>query len=255
MNELSSILIIEDEKPNAERLERLLKQLRPSVKILEVLDSVADTALWFNNTGALPGVVMMDIRLSDGLSFEIFDKVSISCPVIFTTAYDEYAVRAFKYNSIDYLLKPVDEDELSNALRKVELANIQKVSQESIQGLLNYFQPKEFRSRFLLPYRDGYKTVLVEEVCYFYSQQKVTLAKLKSGGTEVVPQTMEELEQQLNPKLFFRANRQFIVHIDAIKQIHNHFNGKLKIELKNSDETEVIVSREKAQLLKNWLDY
>ncbi len=254
MRDIKSILIIEDEKPNAQRLERLLKELRPSAKVADVLDGVAEAVLWFKNN-RLPDVVMLDVRLSDGLSFDIFDKADIRCPVIFTTAYDEYALRAFKYNSIDYLLKPIEGDELLKALEKVEALNTPPLNQEAIQGLLNYFQPKDFRTRFLLPYRDGYKTVQVEEVSYFFSQQKVTCAKLKSGSIEMVPQTMEELEQQLNPRLFFRANRQFIIHIDAIKQLHNYFNGKLKVELKNSDEAEVIVSREKAQLLKNWLDF
>ncbi len=198
---------------------------------------------------------MMDIRLSDGLSFEILEKVTLKCPIIFTTAYDEYAVRAFKYNSIDYLLKPIEKEELYAALKKVAANTSQHLDQNMLQGLLNFMQPKDFRSRFLLPYRDGYKTILIEDVFYFYSEHKITHAKLKSGATEIIPQTLEELENQLNPKLFFRANRQFIIHIDAIKQLHNYFNGKLKIELKNNDETEILISREKAQTIKNWLDY
>jgi len=189
------------------------------------------------------------------LSFEILEKSTITCPIIFTTAYDEYAVRAFKFNSIDYLLKPVEKEELQQALQKLDLFKEQSFTQDSLRGLLDAIQPKEYRSRFLLPYRDGYKTVLVQDVVYFYSELKMTHARLKSGETETLLQTMEELEQQLNPRLFFRANRQFIVHIDAIKQLHNYFNGKLKVELKNNDKTEILVSREKAQSIKQWLDY
>lgn len=251
---ITNVLIIEDEKLNADRLKRLLKEIKPSIQILDVLDNITDSVNWFQNNES-PDLVMMDIRLSDGLSFEILESVKIDCPIIFTTAFDEYAVRAFKFNSIDYLLKPVEKKELENALIKLDNLKLQQVSQTPIQGLLDFIYPKDFRTRFLLPYKDGYKTILVEDIQYFYSEFKLTHAKLKCGTVEIVPQTLEELEQQLNPKVFFRANRQYIVHIDAIKRLHNHFNGKLKVEIKQSEDVEILVSREKAQLLKNWLDY
>lgn len=250
---INNILIIEDEKPNADRLRRLIKLIRPRAEVLAVLESIADTVEWLSQN-AQPDLIMIDVRLSDGLSFEIFERVKIECPVIFTTAYDEYAVRAFKYNSIDYLLKPVEQEELENALREAESLS-DRFSIRSLEGLLNFMQPKEFRNRFLLPFKDGYKSVLVSDVIYFYSEFKITRAKLADGSEEVVPQTMEELEQQLNPKLFFRANRQFIIHIDAIQQVHHYFNGKLKIDIRNNYDVELVVSREKANLLKNWLDY
>lgn len=251
---ITNVLIIEDEKLNADRLKRLLKEIKPSIQILDVLDNIADSITWFQSNES-PDLVMMDIRLSDGLSFEILESIKIDCPIIFTTAFDEYAVRAFKFNSIDYLLKPVEKKELENALIKLDSLKLQQTNQDPIQGLLDFIYPKDFRTRFLLPYKDGYKTILVEDIQYFYSEFKLTHAKLKCGTVEIVPQTLEELEQQLNPKVFFRANRQFIVHIDAIKRLHNHFNGKLKIEIKHSEDVEILVSREKAQLLKNWLDY
>ncbi|MFD2522847.1 LytR/AlgR family response regulator transcription factor [Emticicia soli] len=250
---INRILIIEDEKPNADRLQRLIKTIRPKASIVAVLDSIADSVDWFN-TNDNPDVVMMDVRLADGISFDIFARVNINCPIIFTTAYDEYAVRAFKYNSVDYLLKPVEPEELEAAFEKLETF-VSGQQEKSIEGLLNYLKPKEFRSRFLLPYRDGYKSLMVEDIIYFYSELKITRATLHTGTEEIVPQTLEELEQQLDPKLFFRANRQFIVHINAIQQIHNYFNGKLKIDIKNDPEVEIIVSREKANLLKNWLDF
>jgi len=250
---MNNILIIEDEKPNADRLKRLIRTLRPQVEVLAVLDSVTDTVEWFQGN-TTPDAVMMDVRLSDGLSFDILEKINIPCPIIFTTAYDEYAVRAFKYNSIDYLLKPVQEDELEAALSKLE-ASMQRISRPALEGLLNFIQPKEYRSRFLLPYRDSYKSILVSDIAYFCHELKITRARLFDGSEEIVPQTMEELEAQLNPKCFFRANRQYIIHIDAIKQIHNYFNGKLKVDIKNNPAAEVVVSREKAALLKSWLDY
>lgn len=249
---IQNVLIIEDEKPNADRLKRLIHTAFPHLNILAVLECVGECIEWFRENEH-PDVVMMDVRLSDGLSFEIFEKVEVKSPVIFTTAYDEYAVRAFKYNSIDYLLKPVDPKELQAAFEKLMSQNAQK--SPSLEGLLNFLHPKTFRTRFLLPYKDGYKTLLVSDIAYFYSEFKITRVKLYNGSEEVVPHTLEELEQQLDPKSFFRANRQFIVHMDAIQQVHNHFNGKLKVDIRNNPETEIIVSREKAGLLKNWLDF
>lgn len=251
---IQKVLIIEDERPNADRLERLIKSVRPNAQIVDVLECICESIEWFESH-EMPDVVMMDIRLSDGLSFEIFEKTTISCPIIFTTAYDEYAVKAFKYNSIDYLLKPVELDELERAFQKLESTS-SAPEPASLANLLNYFQPKDFRARFLLPYRDGYKSLQINDISYFYSKLKITRAKLHNGSEEIIPLTMEELEEQLNPKDFFRANRQFIIHVDAIEQIHNYFNGKLKVDLKRAPEDmELIVSREKASLLKAWLDF
>ncbi|MDI9877371.1 LytR/AlgR family response regulator transcription factor [Flectobacillus rivi] len=251
---IQKVLIIEDERPNADRLERLIKSVRPNAQIVDVLECICESIEWFESH-EMPDVVMMDIRLSDGLSFEIFEKTTISCPIIFTTAYDEYAVKAFKYNSIDYLLKPVELDELERAFQKLESTS-SAPEPASLANLLNYFQPKDFRTRFLLPYRDGYKSLQINDISYFYSKLKITRAKLHNGSEEIIPLTMEELEEQLNPKDFFRANRQFIIHVDAIEQIHNYFNGKLKVDLKRAPEDmELIVSREKASLLKAWLDF
>ncbi|UKB84072.1 LytTR family DNA-binding domain-containing protein [Chryseobacterium sp. MEBOG06] len=252
---LNKILIIEDEKPNADRLKRLLLKLRPNAEIVAVEDSITSSVNWLENNPA-PDMIMMDVRLADGLSFEIFNKFEVRSPVIFTTAYDEYAVQAFKYNSIDYLLKPVEEEELDIALRRYEtfIETVPFVG-TAIEGLLNYIQPKDYRKRFLIAHRDGYKTVLAEDILYFYTELGMSKAMLATGIVENVPQTLEELEKQLDPKSFFRANRQFIIHIDSVKQISNHFNGKLKLELRKQPEMEVIVSREKASTFKSWMDY
>lgn len=252
---LNKILIIEDEKPNADRLKRLLLKLRPHAEVVSVEDSIISSVNWLENNPA-PDMIMMDVRLADGLSFEIFNKFEVRSPVIFTTAYDEYAVQAFKYNSIDYLLKPIEEEELDMALRRYEtfIETVPFVG-TAIEGLLNYIQPKDYRKRFLIAHRDGYKTVLAEDILYFYTELGISKAMLNTGIVENVPQTLEELEKQLDPKFFFRANRQFIIHIDSVRQISNHFNGKLKLELRKQPEMEVIVSREKASIFKSWMDY
>lgn len=252
---INKILIVEDERPNADRLKRLLLKLRPHIEILSVEDSITSTVNWLENN-VVPDVIMMDIRLADGLSFEIFNKHEVKSAVIFTTAYDEYAVQAFKYNSIDYLLKPIEEEELDAALKRYEtFMEAVPVVGSAIEGLLNYIQPKDYRKRFLIVHRDGYKTVLAEDILYFYTELGISKAMLNTGVVENIPQTLEELEKQLDPKSFFRANRQFIIHIDSVKQIFNHFNGKLKLELRKQPEMEVIVSREKASIFKSWMDY
>lgn len=250
---IMTILIIEDEKLNAERLTRLISAIRPQANVLAVLESVIDSVQWLR-TNPCPDLIMMDVQLSDGLSFEIFEKIKPECPVIFTTAYNEYAVQAFKHDSIDYLLKPVEQEELLYAFEKTErLTQLDK--QKTIEGILSFVQPKDYRSRFLLPFRDGYKTVLVSNIVYFYSENKITRAKMNNGTEEVLPQTMEDLEQQLNPKYFFRANRQYIIQIDSIDQVYNYFNSKLKVVLKKYPDEEIIVSREKAPMLKTWMDF
>lgn len=252
---INKILIIEDEKPNADRLKRLLLKLRPHMEILSVEDSIISAVNWLENN-VVPDIIMMDVRLADGLSFEIFNKFDIRSPVIFTTAYDEYAVQAFKYNSIDYLLKPIEEEELDQALRRYEtFIETAPFIGTAIEGLLNYMQPKNYRKRFLIPHRDGYKTVMAEDILYFYIEFGGSKAMLTTGIVENIPQTLEELEKQMDPKFFFRANRQFIIHIDSVKQIFNHFNGKLKLELRKHPDMEVIVSREKSSVFKSWLDY
>ena len=247
------ILIIEDEKHNASRLQRLLLEIDPTLEIVEILETVKDSIKWFKNHAA-PDVALMDIRLSDGLSFDIFDKIQIDCPVIFTTSYDEYAVRAFKVNSIDYLLKPVEKDELKDALEKVH--NIKKKVVSDMEQLINLFQERKtiYRKRFLIPKGNGYRTILVEDVDYFFSELKVTYLVTNKNDRIVLQQILEDLEDELDPDLFFRANRQYIININSIHMIRNGLNGKLKVLLKNNQSNEVIVSKDKASLLKKWLD-
>jgi len=247
---INNILIIEDEKPNADRLIRLLGAEIPQVNILAVLDSISDSVKWFQNNPC-PDVVMMDVRLTDGLSFGIFEKVKINCPVIFTTAYDEYALQAFKHNGIDYLLKPIEPEELANSLNKLSWIGA-VYDDRSIERLLNELRPKNYKNKFLLPFKDGFRVVQVSEMMYIGVEHRITTAYLVNGTEAILPNTLEEIEEQLDPKLFFRANRQYIIHIDAMKQLLNYFNGKLKVILKGTD-VEIIVSRDKAAALKVWI--
>lgn len=254
MKLVQKILILEDEKLNAERIKRLLLEIRPDVEIVGILGSVTKAADWLS-ANECPDLILMDVQLADGLSFEVFNRVDVRCPVLFTTAYDEYAVKAFKYNSVDYLLKPIDQDELEAALVKFE-NSLQPPSSlsPSIEDLLAMMQPKEYRTRFLLPYRDAYRKINVEDIAFFYSHLNISYAIFFNGEKAVVPQTLETLEQELEPKNFFRVNRQYIVQVNAVEQVHNFFNGKLKLKIKNAGE-DVIVSRTKAPLFKLWMDY
>ncbi|MBE9602336.1 LytTR family DNA-binding domain-containing protein [Pedobacter sp. MC2016-24] len=252
---LRKILILEDEKLNSDRIKRLILQIRPHMEIAGVLTSVKKTVDWFAENES-PDLILMDIQLADGLSFEVFNLADVKCPVIFTTAYDEYAVKAFKYNSIDYLLKPIEQDQLEAAIIKFEHTAQRSYQQSpSIEELLRQIQPKEYRSRFFLPYRDGYRKINMEDIAFFNAHLNVSYANLFNGEQVVVPQVLETLEQELNPKNFFRVNRQYIVHVNSIEKVDNFFNGKLKLKLKNCADTGVIVSRTKAPLFKTWLDY
>jgi len=249
---INRIVIVEDEKLNTDRLKRLINEIKPEAVIAATLESISEAMDWFGKNEK-PDAIMMDIRLSDGLSFEILNNIKLDCPIIFTTAYDEYAVQAFKYNSVDYLLKPIEKDELAIALKKVEDIDAAFSNQQSIESLLKYVQQKEYRTRFLIPYRDGYKTITVNEVACIYVELKNCKARLLNGGDILLSQSMEELEQQLDPKIFFRANRQYIININVVKHVVNYFNGKLKVIL-NDIDFEIVVSRDKSNLLKGWLD-
>jgi len=250
---MQRILLLEDEKLNADRLQRLLKELRPTAVIVAVLSSVKKAVAWLSENEA-PDLILMDIHLSDGLSFEIFHLVTISAPVVFTTAHDAYALKAFQYNSIDYLLKPVVVTDLERSLVKYE-HNKQSVPPANIEKLIAQLQPKEYRNRFLLPHKEGYLKINTEDIAYFNSQLNITYARLFDGTQVIVPQTLEVLEQEVSPKSFYRINRQYIVHINAIEKVDNYFNGKLKLQIKNCQDTAILVSRLKAPLFKNWLDY
>ncbi|MBN9383941.1 MAG: response regulator transcription factor [Chitinophagaceae bacterium] len=246
------VLIIEDERLNANRLQKILMEINPEIEVAGILVSVADSINWLN-THPEPDIILMDIRLSDGLSFDIFTQKNVSCPVIFTTAYDEYAVRAFKANGIDYLLKPVEKEELQAALQKAE--NSRYSSLKELRELVKLIKDKavSYRRRFLLAHRDEYKTIEVSDVAFIFSESRISHLVLSNGSIEILTETMDDLEGELDPGVFFRASRQFLITVQSIEAIHNHFNGRLKVSLKKFPDKEVLVSKDKAPLFKKWL--
>lgn len=249
------VVIIEDEKPNVLRLRKLLAEIDSTIEVVATLDTVTGSVAWFQENEA-PDVALMDIRIADGLSFDIFPKVNVPCPVIFTTAYDEYAVRAFKVNSLDYLLKPIEKDDLQQALAKVNTGKEQQDTGVLVQQLLELVNKKQaaYRTRFMIPFRDGYKTVNVADVDFIHYSHTITYLVLKDGDQLPVSLTMEELEEQLNPEAFFRVNRQHIIYAGSIDSIQNYSGSKLRIVLKRDPQREIMVSREKVPLFKQWLD-
>jgi len=251
-------LIIEDEKPAARLLQRKLEKLDVTVETM--LHSVEESIEWFKNNPH-PDLIFLDIQLSDGLSFEIFEKINIQSAIIFTTAYDEYALKAFKLNSIDYLLKPIDEDDLETAVSKyktripkasTETSNLQLDFEQIRQMLSNPFE-KTFKKRFTVKIGQHLKVITTEEIECFFSENKGTYIHTYDNRDYLIDSTLEILEQELDRKEFFRVSRKFIVPLKAIKEIQVYTNSRLKVILPSYKEDEVVVSREKVQDFKSWL--
>ena len=248
-------IIIEDEKPAARLLQRKLEKLNIEVGVM--LHSVEESIEWFSKNEH-PDLIFLDIQLSDGLSFEIFEKVAIKSAIIFTTAYDEYALRAFKLNSIDYLLKPIDEDDLEVAVFKFK-ARLPK--QETVQldfaqikrMLTNPFE-KNYKKRFTVKIGQHLKVISVDEIECFFSENKGTYIHTFDNRNYLIESTLEVLEQELDPKDFFRVSRKFIIPLKAIKEIILYSNSRLKLILPSFKTDEVIVSREKVSDFKTWID-
>jgi two-component system response regulator LytT len=252
------VLIIEDEVLAAKRLKKMVLELDASIEVVGTTESIESSVQWLN-MNEHPDLILMDIELADGQSFEIFNLVNVKSTVIFTTAYDEFAIRAFKVNSIDYLLKPISSDDLKAGIDKFKSLRLQnsqpasKFNLDSIVNALNKQQGIACKRRFLV--KQGQKFIPLEtsEIAYFYTEDKVSFIRTFMDQRFVVDHSLDELEQLLDPNHFFRANRQFIVSPKSLDGIHNHFNGKLKINLKPSLSDEVFVSRERAADFKNWL--
>lgn len=246
------VLIIEDESAAARRLAKLIQEVEPAAEIIGQLDSVESAVKWHEQNNA-PDLYFLDIQLADGLSFELVSQLQIKQPIIFTTAYDEYAVKAFKVNSIDYLLKPIDKLELSDAIQKYKSSLSTKPSE--LHALVNELLAarKQYRERFLVRKGDSFVPLLADEIAYFYAEEKVVFAKSKQNQRYLIEFTLDQLESSLNPSLFYRANRQFMLALDAVKRVSNHFNGKLKVIVEPGFEEEILISREKASAFKSWL--
>lgn len=249
--------IIEDEPHARIELKRLLAKVAPHIIVVAESDSVTD-ACSFLASGKPFDVVFADIQLSDGLSFDIFNQIQISQPVIFTTAYNEFAIKAFELNSIDYLLKPIEENQLQKALSKLDRIRASytshplMLSTEKLKELLS--TKKEYKSRFVTKIGDQFKYVTVDEIAYFFADNNVVYAHTHQQQKVIVDYKMEELEDLLDPRVFFRVNRGFMVHIKAIQKVHKYFNSRLSLELLPKTEEPILVSRLKVDDFLNWMD-
>ena len=251
------VVIVEDERPAAEKLEMMLRRIQPDVEILTILDSVKGSISWFSGKPSEADLVFMDIRLSDGLSFEIFSQVKINSPMIFTTAYNEYALEAFKVNSIDYLLKPISAEDLEKSLNKLSsmrenLTQVHhRIEYEELSRVLGQLQ-KSYKNRFMVKVGEHIRSIPVENILCFFADGRVVFVLTDQGREYIVDYKMEELDDVLDPEIFFRINRSFSVNINAIKDVIVHSNSRLKIVLTREFEREMIVSRDKVNSFKLW---
>ncbi|GAB3920166.1 LytR/AlgR family response regulator transcription factor [Larkinella terrae] len=252
-----NVVIIEDEDRNARQLERLLKKYDPTIHIMAQLPSVKEAVEWFGqrSQSSLPDLAFMDIHLEDGLSFRIFEHLHLTLPIIFTTAYDEYMQKAFKVNSIDYLLKPVAFEELVAAMEKFKTIRNQPVLPDlsALLQLIQKPQPAGFRERFMVTIGTKIFSVEVSDIAYFYSEEKATFLLSKSGQMLPLEYSLDQLSAQLNPTHFFRVSRQFIVARTAIQAVHAYSAGRLKLDLQPIARQEVFVSISRLSDFKDWL--
>jgi len=249
-----NIIIIEDEKPAARLLQRKVEKL--GLKVTKMLHSVEESIAWFQNNSH-PDLIFLDIQLSDGLSFELFEQIDIKSAVIFTTAYDEYALRAFKLNSIDYLLKPIDEEELSVAILKFknqfQKNTISNLDFDAIKRMLINPVEKEYKSRFSVKIGQQLKVISIDEIECLFSENKGTYIHTIDNRDYLIDSTLEVVEAEIDPKDFYRVSRKFIVPLKAVKEILVYSNSRLKIILPTYKDDEVIVSRERVSDFKEWI--
>lgn len=249
-----NVLIIEDERFAADKLERMLKEIDPSITILAKLGSIKESAKWlFHNTADL---IFLDIQLSDGISFSIFEQIAINTPVIFTTAYDEYAIKAFQLNSIAYLLKPIRKNDLDESLQKFR--NLKTAFSIDFESLLANLQGKDpdYKKRFLIQVGEKIRKVNVNEIAYFYVLDKGVYMRTFSGNNYPVEFTLDRLETLIDPSIFFRINRKYIINIESIIKMIAYSRSRVKLELKPKadDDNETIVSIDRSGDFKKWLD-
>ena len=256
MNDKPSVMktvIIEDEKAAVRNLTSLLNEVKPEAEIIAILDSINSTIEWFG-IHPMPELVFMDIHLADGSAFEIFDHISITCPIIFTTAYDEYAMEAIKNNGLDYLMKPIDADELRAAIGKLRLnRNAQQSAVVSpLHGVLN--DTRQYRERFLITKGDELCMLCADDISYINMRDNRITAFTVDSTSYPLPMSMNDLEQALDPARFFRLNRQYIANIKGIRKISFYFGSKLMVKLKGCEDDNIVISKEKTALFKKWLE-
>ena len=246
------VLIFEDETRAANHLERLLAKVAPEMTVVARIESVRDGIKYLRNNPE-PELIFSDIQLADGLSFEIYNLVSVQCPIIFTTAYDHYAIEAFQTNGIDYLLKPIEEERLKQAIGKVKHFSPGLVL-EKILSLTNPTSEKVYKSRFMVKVGDKIKSVPVDEILVFYSQEKASFIRTTDAHTYCIDYALDQLEPMLDPEKYFRINRKYIVSIGACTNILAWTNSRLRLKIDGIDDSDIIVARERVQEFKNCLD-
>jgi DNA-binding LytR/AlgR family response regulator len=251
---MTKILIIEDERLAAEKLERMVSKLKPDWTMLGPIETVNHAVKWLESNPS-PDLILMDIQLSDGISFEIFDQIAIASPVIFTTAYDEYAIRAFKVNSIDYLLKPIDPDALEAALKKFErLNNALSIDKMKIETLRQQMS-QTYKSRFLVKVGSNMISLLTRDIELFFISERSVFIRTFQGKTYDLDYSLDQLQQMVDPDQFFRINRNFMVNIDAVSKMVSYSSSRIKLELQPDYKSDdLIVAREKTSEFKKWMD-
>ena len=251
-------VIIEDERPAAEYLQRLISQVDEKIEIIKTISSVGEALSWFNHNPA-PDLIFLDIQLSDGLSFEIFNHINIPCPIIFTTAYEEYAVKAFKFNSIDYLLKPISINDLKYAIGK--FVSIRNNFKDSYNQALRYkvdqvmkLLTNNYKSRFIVNVGMHIKSIETDKINLFYSLEKSTFILDSTGRTFDINYSLEQIEKLIDPKQFFRISRKYIVNINAISDIISYTSSRLKLKIADLKDDDILVSRSKLTEFRKWLE-
>lgn len=247
------VVIVEDERLAAEKLAGLLMQIEPRIEIVKMLESVEESVNWFAENAA-PDLIFMDIQLDDGISFEIFESVKIQAPVIFTTAFDQYAIRAFKVNSVDYLLKPIAREELAGALTKFKTLNEDTEGlEEKVSRVIGQLARK-YKSRFLIRIGMRFQSVPVSKICTFFVEERNTFLQTSDGKRYDLDESLDQLQQVIDPEQFFRANRNFLININCIDEMVAYSTNRLKLKLANGPAEGVIVSRDKVSEFKRWMD-
>ena len=250
-----NVIIIEDEHLSAEHLSTLLKKIDKNIEIIGTSDSVKKSIKLLSETSNVD-LLFVDIHLADGLSFDIFSKLSIDTPIIFTTAYNEYAIKAFKVNSIDYLLKPIGIEDLRVSIQKFEKLNNavqQKINAEKLDTAFNIIN-KQYKNRFMVKMGDTISSIRIEDIAYFIAEQGIVLLVVKTGRRYSIDYTLDQLEQLVDLTQFFRINRKVLIHIDVVKKVSSYFNSRYKINTEFLQEEDGVVSRERVNDFKLWLD-
>jgi DNA-binding LytR/AlgR family response regulator len=248
-----NVLIVEDEHLAAEKLEKMLLTADPEIKIQAKLESVIDSINWLSSHDR-PDLIFLDIQLDDGISFEIFDSIRLDVPIIFTTAYDQYAIKAFQVNSVDYLLKPIEEGSLRKAIEKFKsIYQTTHFQLEKINTLYNQIV-NNYKTRFFVKIGNHFHSVSINEIQCFLIRERATFLRTVAGKTYDLDYSLDQVQKLVDPNLFFRINRNYLIHIDSIQDIYSYSSNRLSVKLKMLDHLDMIVSREKVADFKNWLD-